>query len=193
LTGANVYVKNELFATLDPTAKKFTIDNVEFILIDTVGFLQELPHNLIEAFKSTLESALHADLALIVCDGTGEYEMQFNTTIQTLSELGFSSPYLHVMNKCEDMKDFSKLPTGCIPISAKENMGIEDLKREIWKKFNDEFCICELLVPYEEMKSYSKLKKYLAEQSISYNDDCAEIKAAIPYSFIDRFQSYIKK
>ena len=76
LTGADVYVKNELFATLDPTARNFSIDGVEFLLVDTVGFLQDLPHNLIEAFKSTLESALHCDLALIVCDATGEYDMQ---------------------------------------------------------------------------------------------------------------------
>ena len=75
LTGADVYVKNELFATLDPTARTFRIDGAEFLLVDTVGFLQDLPHHLVEAFKSTLESALNCDLALIVCDATGEYEM----------------------------------------------------------------------------------------------------------------------
>ena len=74
LTGSDVYVKNELFATLDPTARKFEIDGVPFLLVDTVGFLQDLPHNLIEAFKSTLESALHCDLALIVCDGSKVYD-----------------------------------------------------------------------------------------------------------------------
>ena len=105
LTGADTYIKNELFATLDPTARTFTIDGVEFILVDTVGFLQDLPHHLIEAFHSTLESALHADLALIVCDATGEYDMQLQTTLQTLSDMGFSSPYLLVMNKTETIAD----------------------------------------------------------------------------------------
>ena len=90
LTGANVYVKNELFATLDPTARTFSIDDVEFLLVDTVGFLQDLPHNLIEAFKSTLESALNCDLALIVCDAAGEYETQLKTTLDTLGEMNFS-------------------------------------------------------------------------------------------------------
>lgn len=66
LTGSDVYVKNELFATLDPTARSFSVNDAEFLLVDTVGFLQDLPHNLIEAFKSTLESALNCDLALIV-------------------------------------------------------------------------------------------------------------------------------
>ena len=99
LTHSDVYVKNELFATLDPTARAFTIEDVEFTLVDTVGFLQDLPHKLIDAFHSTLESALHCDLALIVCDATGEYEMQRQTTLQTLEEMGFSSPTLLVMNK----------------------------------------------------------------------------------------------
>ena len=83
LTGSDVYVKNELFATLDPTARSFSVNDAEFLLVDTVGFLQDLPHNLIEAFKSTLESALNCDLALIVCDATGEYDMQLKTTLYT--------------------------------------------------------------------------------------------------------------
>lgn len=71
LTNSNVYVQNELFATLDPTARRFDIEGIEFLLVDTVGFLQDLPHHLIEDFHSTLESALNCDLALIVCDATG--------------------------------------------------------------------------------------------------------------------------
>ena len=71
VTGADVFVKNALFATLDPTARAFEIEGVPFLMVDTVGFLQSLPHHLIEAFKSTLESALNCDLALIVCDAAG--------------------------------------------------------------------------------------------------------------------------
>lgn len=74
LTGADVLVKDALFATLDPTSRAFTIDDMKFLLTDTVGFLQDLPHHLIDAFKSTLESALHCDLALIVCDAFGRAE-----------------------------------------------------------------------------------------------------------------------
>ena len=111
LTGSDVYVKNELFATLDPTARSFSVNDAEFLLVDTVGFLQDLPHNLIEAFKSTLESALNCDLALIVCDATGEYDMQLKTTLDTLREMDFASPYLVVMNKSEGM-DTSAFPYG---------------------------------------------------------------------------------
>ncbi|MBP5242681.1 MAG: 50S ribosome-binding GTPase, partial [Clostridia bacterium] len=99
LTDAGVYVQNRLFATLDATARTFTIDGVNFILVDTVGFLQDLPHNLIDAFQSTLESAVHCDLALIVCDASADYDMQLKTTLDTLKDLEFNSPYLVVMNK----------------------------------------------------------------------------------------------
>ena len=144
LTGADVYVKNELFATLDPTARSFEIEGIEFLLVDTVGFLQDLPHNLIEAFKSTLESALHCDLALIVCDATGEYDMQMETTLQTLQDMNFSSPYLLVMNKSEGIDDHSVLPYGSIAISAKEQVGISALKQAILHEFRNEYLFCKL-------------------------------------------------
>ena len=193
LTGAETYVKNELFATLDPTARQFTIEGVEFLLVDTVGFLQDLPHNLIEAFKSTLESALHCDLALIVCDATGEYDMQMRTTLQTLGEMGFSSPYLLVMNKCEHMSDPSVLPYGSIPVSAKENIGIETLKREILKKFKTEYLFCKLFVPYEKLSKYSSLKSYLTERTVAFSDQGQNIDATIPIRYAEKFEEFITK
>ncbi|MBQ2768752.1 MAG: GTPase HflX [Clostridia bacterium] len=193
LTGADVYVKNELFATLDPTARNFTIDGVEFLLVDTVGFLQDLPHNLIEAFKSTLESALHCDLALIVCDATGEYDMQLETTLATLKELEFSSPYLVVMNKSENIVDKSLLPFGSISISAKENLGIEVLKKEILRSFQNEFCFCSLFVPYEKANEYLSLKPLLTERSVLFNDEGQQIEAVIPARYADKFTPFIQR
>lgn len=146
LTGSDVYVKNELFATLDPTARSFTIDGIEFLLLDTVGFLQDLPHNLIQAFHSTLESALHADLALIVCDGTGEFDMQIETTLATLRELEFTSPYLLVVNKTENIVDKSVFPFDSIAVSAKENLGIDELKRKIFDQMKRDFVFCKLFI-----------------------------------------------
>lgn len=192
LTGANVYVKNELFATLDPTARKFTVDDVEFLLVDTVGFLQDLPHNLIEAFKSTLESALNADLALVVCDATDEYEMQLSTTLNTLTEMGFSAPYLTVMNKCENVRDFSVFPKDCVPISAKYGRGIETLKREILKRFKDEFLFLELYVPYTRSSEYAKIKPLLIERNIAYGDEGQKISVVVESKYADRFTSFLK-
>ena len=191
LTNSDVYVKNELFATLDPTARKFEIEGVEFLLVDTVGFLQDLPHGLIEAFKSTLESALHCDLALIVCDAMGEYDMQMQTTLATLEEMGFSSPYLLVMNKSEDIVDFSVLPYGSIPISAKKNLGIDVLKREILRKFREEFIFCTLFVPYAQMNEYQSMKDFITERKVEFTDDGAKIEAVIPIRYGDQLSPFI--
>ncbi len=191
LTGAGVYVKNELFATLDPTSRIFAIDDVEFLLVDTVGFLQDLPHHLIEAFKSTLESALHCDLALIVCDAAGEYQMQLDTTLATLKSMNFSSPYLVVMNKSETVSDTSAFPYGSIAVSAKENLGIDGLKRAILERFSDDFIFCELFVPYEKLGEYGKIKSLLTERNIRFNDDGQTIHAVIPAIYADKFTPFI--
>ena len=113
LTGSDVFVKDALFATLDPTSRKVEIEGMDFLITDTVGFLRDLPHHLIEAFKSTLESALHCDLALIVCDAGGDFEMQLETTLSTLNGMKFSSPYLVVMNKCDAVSDPPPFPKRC--------------------------------------------------------------------------------
>ena len=191
LTGADTYVKNQLFATLDPTTRSMEINGIPFLLIDTVGFLQDLPHNLIEAFKSTLESALNCDLALIVCDATGEYDMQLKTTLQTLEELHFASPYLVVMNKSETITDTTAFPYGSIAISAKERNGLSTLKQEIVQRFTKEYVFCSLFVPYISIKEFSKLKNYFVQRSCAYQDDGQMITATIPLRYVDLFQNYI--
>ena len=191
LTNAEVYVKNELFATLDPTARKFEIEGIEFLLVDTVGFLQDLPHNLIEAFKSTLESALNCDLALIVCDATGEYDMQIKTTLDTLGEMDFNSPYLVVMNKSENIQDKSIFPYDSVSISAKENLGIDGLKREILQKFREEFLFCNLFISYEQMNEYAKIKSLLVERSTEFEDNGQKVNAVIPAKYADKFTKFI--
>ena len=192
LTGAETYIKNELFATLDPTARKFTIDGVPFLLVDTVGFLQDLPHHLIEAFKSTLESAVHCDLALVVCDATGEYDMQLDTTLSTLKDMHFSSPYLTVINKSENITDTSVFPFNSIPISAKENIGIDDLKKCILESFSSELLPCELFVPYQSFDKYAKLSDYIYEKSTEFTDDGKKVIGHIQAEYAQLFNEFIK-
>ncbi len=191
LTGADVYVQNELFATLDPTARKFEIEGVEFLLVDTVGFLQDLPHNLIEAFKSTLESALNCDLALIVCDASGEYDMQMQTTLRTLEEMSFSSPYLLVMNKSESLSDLSVLPYGSIAVSAKENVGISALKRAILEKCSEDLLFAKLFIPYTKLNDYNAKKSLLKERNVQFTEDGQFVDAILPLRYSDRFSDYI--
>lgn len=192
LTGADTYIKNELFATLDPTARTFEIDDIPFLLVDTVGFLQDLPHHLIESFKSTLESAIHCDLALIVCDATGEFDMQMQTTLQTLQEMQFSSPYLLVMNKCDSLSDTSALPKDSVCISAREDLGIDGLKRAILQKFQDEFFFCELYVPYQKMHEYAAIKHHAIERNITYTDEGQTVSVVIPTRYTQLFQPFIQ-
>lgn len=193
LTKSDALVKNQLFATLDPTARRFEIDDIEFLLIDTVGFLKNLPHDLIEAFHSTLESALNCDLALIVCDATGEHDMQLKTTLETLSFLEFDSPYLVIMNKSENLKSFDNFPPEAIFISAKENLGIENLKREIIKIFRNDFVYCTLNVAYEKINDYNRNKKYLKERNIRYTDTGMLVDVVIPSMYYTKFYDFIDK
>lgn len=193
LTQSDVFVKDQLFATLDPTSRKMEIDDVEFLLIDTVGFLKNLPHDLIDAFHSTLESALNCDLALIVCDATGEYEMQLKTTLDTLDALHFNAPYIVVMNKSETLRDFEGYPTDAVFISAKENLGTEVLKREILKRFQNDYVFCSLRVPYRSVSDYNANKKYLKERNIIFNDFGMLIDAVIPAMYISKFHDFIDR
>lgn len=169
----NVYAENRLFATLDATARKFTIDGEDYLLIDTVGFLRDLPHNLIEAFRSTLESVLNCELAVIVCDAAADFDMQMKTTLGVLRSLNFSAPYIVAVNKSDMLDEDARAlyPAECVFISAKTGAGTDDLKRRISEMFRANRTECSLLVPYSRLKEYSKLKNYVTERSVDYTDD----------------------
>ncbi len=173
LCNENVYAENRLFATLDATARKFTIDGEDYLLIDTVGFLRDLPHNLIEAFRSTLESVLNCELAVIVCDAAADFDMQMKTTLGVLHSLNFSAPYIVAVNKSDMLDEDARAlyPAECVFISAKTGAGTDDLKRRISEMFRANRTECSLLVPYSRLKEYSKLKNYVIERSVDYTDD----------------------
>jgi len=191
LTGSDLLVEDALFATLDPASRTFSIDNVPFLLVDTVGFLQDLPHHLIEAFKSTLESALNCDLALVVCDASGEYETQLSTTLETLQGLGFSSPYLVVMNKCDCVSDGS-FPKDSVRISAKTGAGIETLKRRIMEALKEKYRKETLFIPYSVFSEYAVVRQKIFEQKIEYTDNGAEITAVIPAEYTACLRRFFK-
>lgn len=189
LTGADVPVQDALFATLDPTARRMTIDGLPFLLVDTVGFLQDLPHHLIEAFRSTLESALHCDLALIVCDASGAYEQQLQTTFSTLRDMGFSAPFLLVMNKC-DLACPADLPADAVCISAKSGNGLNALKQKIMEALKEDYVQAELFVPYLRASEYGALRRLLSERSVTYEESGARVNAVIPVAYAERFRNF---
>lgn len=193
LTGSDVLTKDALFATLDPTARSFEIEGVPFLLVDTVGFLQNLPHHLIEAFKSTLESAVHCDLALIVCDAAGDFETQLSTTLETLKGMNFSSPYLVVMNKCDLAEaSLTDAPRDAVLISAKEKRGLDTLKKRIFGALEEKFVRTTLFVPYTEEKKFSPLRPLFFEQSVKYTESGTEIGAVIPAIYAEQFRDFRK-
>ena len=107
LTGADILVKNQLFATLDPTARKVSLGNgLEMVLTDTVGFVRKLPHQLVEAFKSTLEEAVLADMLLLVLDvSSDDIDMELETTLGVLKELGAEEKRIQIIFNKNDLVD----------------------------------------------------------------------------------------
>ena len=136
ITKANIYAKDQLFATLDTTTRKVFVDSEHsFLLTDTVGFISKLPHEFIEAFKSTLEETVMADLLLNVVDVSNKnYLNQIEVVKSVLDSIGAGNiPVLTVFNKIDKVENFV-VPKGfknSVCISAKENLHIDELKQKI--------------------------------------------------------------
>ncbi len=142
LTGASAFVEDKLFATLDPLTRisKFNGQGRNILFTDTVGFLKDLPHGLIEAFKSTLEEATDADCLLHVLDVSNPYAAEQKEAVEeTLQEIGAGSrPLVLVLNKCdlvspEEIARLKEKYPGGIPISAAKREGLEELFRPLAK------------------------------------------------------------
>lgn len=192
LTGADVVSRNALFVTLDPTARRLVIDDEEYLLIDTVGFIQELPHDIVEAFKSTLEVALNCDLALFVADASADYRLQFSTTAQTLDELGFNKKVINVLNKCDIAENLSFLPPDCVLISARTGNGIPALKEKIKAQFEERYLTLDLSIGFKELGEYESLKNLVKELDKTYTDEGLNCKVRVEKMHADKFSRFIR-
>jgi len=151
-TSAGVLVENKLFATLDPTARGLILpDGREIILIDTVGFIRKLPHHLINAFKSTLEEAIYADVLLNVVDFTNpEYKVHLDVSENLLSELGCGEkPIIKVFNKCDEINSFPRNTENSIYISAKTGFNMDEFLKMISIKMPVTKKRMSLVFPYD--------------------------------------------
>ena len=137
LSKSDVFAENKLFATLDTTVRKVVIENLPFLLTDTVGFIRKLPHNLVESFKSTLDEVREADLLLHVVDiSHATFEEQVEIATQTLSEIGCADkPSIMVFNKIDAYSHVEKDPFDLAP-PTKENITLEELKNTWMAKVN---------------------------------------------------------
>ena len=161
-----VFEKDMLFATLEAQTKLIETDKVNFLLTDTVGFISKLPHNLVEAFKSTLEEITEADLILHVVDSSNiNYQDQIEVTNQVLSDLGCKNiPILYCFNKIDKYKidndDYFFIPskyTNAIRISAKTNYNIDTLIEEIINILTKDYKNVTLYVPYSDTSIINKI------------------------------------
>ena len=136
LAKSEVFAENKLFATLDTTVRKMTIDNLPFLLADTVGFIRKLPSDLVESFKSTLDEVREADLLVHVVDiSHPDFEEQFNVVENTLAELGCAdTPKLMVFNKI-DAYHWTPQDEDDLTPPTKENISLDELKRTWMAKF----------------------------------------------------------
>ncbi|MBR5321050.1 MAG: 50S ribosome-binding GTPase, partial [Clostridia bacterium] len=196
LTDAGVLAEDKLFATLDPTSRKLSLPNgQDVMLIDTVGFVSRLPHDLVKAFKSTLEEAAEADIILNVCDASDIHcSEHIEITTDILRELGCKSDnIITVMNKCDKAENvFDLISVGkTVMISALKGINLDLLLREIEKALELKSVTLQLLIPFAkggEVNTIRNNGKILSEE---FTADGTKIKVILPVEWADRYKEYV--
>ncbi len=173
LSKSDVFAENKLFATLDTTVRKVVIDNLPFLLADTVGFIRKLPTDLVESFKSTLDETREADLLVHVVDiSHPDFEEQIQVVEKTLADLGCAEkPSMIVFNKIDNYSWIEKEPDDLTP-PTKENVSLDELKRTWMAKLGDCIFISALEKQnIDEFREavYQKVRE-LHVQKYPYND-----------------------
>lgn len=200
LTGADAFVENKLFATLDPLTRKMPLnESAGVALTDTVGFISNLPHHLIDAFKSTLEEAISADLLLLVLDSSDpQAEFQYETVCNVLADIGADkNPRLILLNKIDKSDDDGgllqtlrlKFPDA-IPVSAKEEFGFTDLKDKIYEIVYGE--LADYIVPTSQTILINELRKAGCIQTEEWLDDGVHISARATGRLFALLSPYLK-
>ena len=199
LTGADVLAQDKLFATLDPTIRGLTLsDKREIMLVDTVGFIRKLPHHLIEAFKSTLEEAVYADLLLIVADGAdSEVDMHLEIVSRLLSDIGAADkPKMVVFNKSDlipEDKNLTVLSGGApfVEISAKEGTGIDRLLSRLEDLVPGKKKKITLLIPYSQGHIVSELHTNQTILEENYEANGTRITALLDAVAYSKYREFV--
>ena len=174
LSKSEVFAENKLFATLDTTVRKVVIDNLPFLLADTVGFIRKLPTDLVDSFKSTLDEVREADLLLHVVDiSHPDFEEQIQVVEKTLSDLGCSEkPSMIIFNKIDNYHWIEKDADDLTP-ETRENIALEDLEKTWMARLNDNclFISAKAKINIDEFRRtlYTKVRE-LHVQKYPYND-----------------------
>ncbi len=195
LTDAGVVAENKLFATLDPTARALTLpDGSTVLLVDTVGFIRRLPHKLVEAFKSTLDEAVSANVILNICDASSdECSEHYRVTNELLEELGCADkPIITVLNKTDLENDVS-IPTvgNCVRISAKTGDGVAQLLQKIAESLPPTRKRVKILLPFSLGGAGAELRKTGVVHSEEYTPDGLLLDITAEIYVLEKYKEYI--
>lgn len=193
LTGENVLAEDKLFATLDSTTRRVSLpENQNILLSDTVGFIKKLPHQLVAAFKATLEEVTEADLLLHVVDiSHPEAEAQVAAVDTVLQELDASDiPMVMAFNKIDQLEKEDQLHIlksrfpEAISISAQRGDGIETLTETLAQRFASHGAMLNLSIPYTDGKALDMLYKHGTVLGAEYAEDAVHVKARLPSRYL---------
>lgn len=196
LTGADVDVRDRLFHTLDPTTRTFELSGRDYLLTDTVGFIEKLPHQLVEAFKATLEETVLADLILHVVDASaseGRRLADMQAVDEVLEEIGAGDkPRLLVFNKADLLSDEERREAEidhpeAVLVSALQGEGLEQLRERIEAAFAETLTEVELLIPYSEGGRLHELHEVAGDLERTERPDGVLVHAKVPSAELHRF------
>lgn len=202
LTDAGILAEDKLFATLDPTTRKFTLpDGNEILLVDTVGFIRNLPHHLIKAFRSTLDEAAYSDIIIMMTDASDkESEAQLAVTEKLLNELGaVGKPTLCVFNKCDLEGEIIPIAPGSIPkenvfyVSAKTGRNIDELVKRLTDIVNESTKKLVFEIPMSRQDEVAKLYRFAKVENVEYNGDMTVVTAVCDKKAEGMFRNWLKK
>ncbi len=188
ITGAGVLVEDALFATLDPTVRRAaTPDGRDFTLVDTVGFVRHLPHQLVDAFRSTLEETVEADLIALVVDAADPDPIgQMAAVQEVLGEIGAGElPQLVVLNK-SDIADPSAMASlqrrfpGAVAVSARSGAGVDALLAAVGERLPRPSVPVHLLLPYDRGDLVAELHDHGTVTATTYRDAGTDVAAVVP-------------
>lgn len=188
-----VFEKDMLFATLETSIRSIKLDdNKKILLSDTVGFVSNLPHNLIKAFRSTLEEVCQADLLLHVVDiSNPDYKHHLKVTNETLKEIGAESvPMIYVYNKIDLVNDYLIEKNGVF-ISAKKNLGIDKLVETIATKVFNNYINCNMFIPYDKGNLLSYLNDNARVINRKYRNDGTELSIECSNIDYEKYKEYV--
>jgi len=200
LTGAQVLAEDKLFATLDPTIRKVKLENQqEILLVDTVGFIQKLPHHLVAAFRATLEETKEADVLIHVLDASHPKSLeQAQAVWDTLKYLQIiNKPIITALNKIDrvynphDLQRLGRELPNSLGISARHRLGLTNLLEKIAEVLSNRYKILYLAIPYHEQRILAKLHEEGAVISEEYLEESIKVKARLDKIWLNRLEDYL--